>query len=97
MATVSKISMSRHAEIRSQQRSIPPLIVDWLVQFGAETYDGRGAMVRHFDRPSLRQLEKHVGRSVVSRLSELLDAYVVTDSDGTIITVGHRFKRVSRH
>ena len=91
----SKISMSKHAGIRCQQRSIPPLIIDWLVQFGVESYDGHGAIVRHFDRAGLRRLASYAGASIVSRLSEWLDAYIVT-CGGTVITAGHRYKKVRR-
>ena len=86
--------MSFHARTRCQQRSVPPLIVDWLVQFGAEVHDGHGAIIRHFDRAARRRLAAYAGWNVVSRLSEFLGAYVVT-SGGVVITVGHRFRRIS--
>ncbi|MDP6652334.1 MAG: hypothetical protein QGF90_09550 [Gammaproteobacteria bacterium] len=31
-----------HAAIRAQQRCIPPLVDQWLSQFGEEEYDGHG-------------------------------------------------------
>ena len=31
------------------------------------------------------------------RLDKHLDAYVVTDTDGTVVTVGHRYRRIRRH
>lgn len=46
--------MTTHAAIRSQQRGIPPLIMEWLDQFGEEYYDGHGAIIRRFTRTSRR-------------------------------------------
>ena len=31
-----------HATIRAQQRGVPPLIEDWLLDYGAEQFDGHG-------------------------------------------------------
>ena len=70
------MQMTQHAAIRQQQRGIPPLIMEWLSQYGACRHDHRGA-------------------EIVSRLSALLDTYAVVSDAGTVITVGHRFKRVS--
>jgi hypothetical protein len=92
-----KTNLTDHAKVRAQQRGIPPLIVDWLKRFGAASNDGHGAQVRYFDKRSRKLLEQRVGREVVSRLSELLDAYLVVGDDGTVVTVGHRYKRIHRH
>ena len=85
---------SRHATRRMQQRSIPPLVVDWLLDFGRMRYDHRGAIVYSFDKQSRRSLERAVGSRVVARLSDYLDVYAVaTASEGRLVTVGHRDKR----
>ena len=39
------MNMTYHAAIRSQQRGIPPLVMQWLDQFGEECYDGHGAII----------------------------------------------------
>jgi hypothetical protein len=44
-----------------------------------------------------KALAKDVGEEIVSRLSGLLDAYAVVSDGGSIITVGHRFKRVKEN
>ena|SRR5258708_18260437 len=88
---------TKHATIRAQQRGIPPLIEQWLDQFGDEDYDGHGAVRIYFSRKSIRAMERAFGRGPVRRLSEYLDAYKVENShDGQIITVGHRTKRLWR-
>lgn len=52
------MNMTSHAIKRSQQRGIPPLIVQWLDQFGEEHYDGRGAVIRYFSLASRRAMER---------------------------------------
>jgi hypothetical protein len=83
-----------HAEKRSQQRGIPPLIIEWLEEFGEQVYDHHGAVILHFTNKSRRKLEKAVGHEVVRRLSEWLDSYAVQSLNGNLITVGHRYQRI---
>lgn len=83
---------SKHATTRAQQRGIPPLIRNWLLEYGAETYDGRGGIVRHFTKESIRRLEREVGATPLSRLSEYMRCYLVESTeDGVVITVGKRY------
>jgi hypothetical protein len=90
-------TMSKHALIRAKDRGIPPLIEQWLDEFGEEDYDGRGAVRFFFSRRSIRAMERAFGRRPVRRMSEYLDAYKVESvSDGQVITIGHRFKHVWR-
>jgi hypothetical protein len=85
---------SRHATHRMQQRSIPPLVVTWLLEFGKMRYDHRGGIVYYFDSHSRRNLERVVGSRVVARLSDYLNTYAVASaSDDALVTVGHRHKR----
>jgi hypothetical protein len=87
---------SKHARHRMQQRSIPPLVVTWLLEFGQMRYDHRGGILYYFDRHSRRNLERVVGSRVVARLSDYLNAYVVaSSSDGALVTVGHRYHRLN--
>ena len=86
---------TRHAEIRMQQRGIPPLILDWLLQYGQEAHDHQGAIIRYFDKRSIRRLRSEVGSAPVGRLADYLNAYLV-ESDGAVLTAGHRFKRINR-
>ena len=87
---------SRHAAIRSQQRGIPQLIIDWLITYGAVATDGRGASTHYFDHHARCRLSQDVGVRVVTLLGRLMDAYLVMSHDGTIITVGYRFKAIHR-
>lgn len=85
-----------HARARLRQRALPPLVLDWLHQFGHEHHDGRGAVILHFNRPARRRLGRAVGRQPVRRMKDWLDVYAVVTTDGHLITAGHRFKQL-RH
>ncbi len=84
-----------HASIRSQQRGIPPLVVDLLLQFGRRVHDQHGAEVVYFDRRSRKRVESYAG-GLIGKLSEHLDSYAVV-ADGVIVTLGSRFNRIGRN
>ena len=89
-----------HACVRAQQRGVPPLVLTWLLDYGEETFDGHGGVVRYFTPRSVRRLEREVGQAPIKRLSEYLRCYLVQCSrDGDVITVGkrHQGKRIGRH
>lgn len=88
---------SEHARVRMQQRGVPPLIVEWLLQYGAVVHDHHGARIRYFDKESRKRIRREKGDIVLRRLHELLDCYAVVAEDGTIVTVGHGYARMQRH
>jgi len=88
-----QINYSNHAGIRKQQRGIPLLISNWLIDFGDEQFDGRGGVVRFFSKQCIRRLEREIGREPVARMSEFLRCYLIQSStDGSVITVGKRYQ-----
>ena len=88
------MNMTRHAQTRSQQRAIPPLIIDWLCQYGRRFQGMNGTTVFFFDKDSRRCLASEVGHVVVRRLSDMMDTYLVMSGD-CIVSVGHRYKPFS--
>ena len=83
---------TRHASVRSQQRNIPPMIVEWLQQYGKEVHDHKGAMIYYFDKSSIRELEKTQGKAIVKKLESHMRTYIVVSCDThSLITVGHNF------
>ena len=89
-----------HALHRAQQRGVPPLVLHWLLDYGEETFDGHGGVVRYFSSRSIRQLERDIGQAPLKRLSEFLRCYLVqASSGGHVITVGKRYRsqRIQRH
>jgi len=88
--------VTRHAAVRMHQRAVPPLIVEWLCDYGAEEHDKHGGVRVFFDKPARRRLERAVGRAAVRRMAPLLDAYLV-ESGGAVVTVARRTERIRRH
>jgi hypothetical protein len=87
---------TRHADVRAQQRGIPPMIEQLLDLYGQEEHDGRGAITLYLNKNSIRNMKRDLGHRVVSRLAEWLDAFKIKSTDGQTITVGHRTRRLWR-
>ena len=83
--------LTEHATKRVKQRGIPPLIKNWLIAHGKSSYDGHGAIIRYFNKESIRQMEKSFGKEPIRRMSEFLRCYLVQSIDGTIVTIGKRY------
>ena len=90
-------ALTFHASSRSQQRGVPPLIREWLQDFGESQYDGHGGVVRFFSKKSVRALERNYGAAPVRRFHEFMRSYLVEASDsGVVLTIGKRYKSVHR-
>lgn len=90
--------ISKHAAIRAQQRGITSMVQEYLLEYGTEIYDGHGGIKRCFDKRSIRRIERCLGREQVRRITDFQDAFLIESSqDGSIITVGHRTKRMHRN
>ncbi|WON72895.1 hypothetical protein [Nitrosospira sp. Is2] len=72
------------------------MIEQLLDLYGQEEHDGRGAITLYLNKNSIRNMERDLGRRVVSRLAEWLDAFKIKSTDGRTITVGHRTRRLWR-
>lgn len=83
--------MTRHAVARQKEQAIPPLIIDWLCEYGCRSTGMNGTTVIYFDKESKRSLCSQAGQGVIRRLDDLLDAYLVMNEE-KIISVGHHFK-----
>jgi hypothetical protein len=91
------MEVSRHAQSRLQQRSIPADAVEFLHQFGA-VHRSYGAERIFFDKAARKRLEVHVGGKRGLRPYErYLNIYMVISDDGLLITAGHRTRRFQRH
>ena len=84
------MTLSHHAQQRMQQRGIPLMVVDYLLAYGRVSHDNHGGCVIWLDKRSRSRLGSEEGRKLLRNLDKHLNAYVVTDTDGTVVTVGHR-------
>jgi hypothetical protein len=88
---------TQHAASRMRQRSVPPIVIEWLEEFGDEQFDGHGGVVTYFSRQSKRRLEQRFGRRFVAENARYLDRYAVRSAaDGAVVTVGVLTKPIRR-
>ena len=87
---------TKHAEVRAQQRCIPPMVNQLLDLYGEEEYVGHRTVTLYFNKISIKNMERDLGRRPVSRLAEWFDTYKVKSIDGHTITIGHRTRRIWR-
>lgn len=91
------MSLSKHAQVRQQQRGIPKVVIDWLLSLGTTTYNHDGTEILFFDKAAKKRLNRYLGGGpLFSQAQEYLDAYAVVAS-GTVITVGHRYSSINHH
>jgi len=91
---MGQMGLTEHARVRMQQRGIPTNVLEHLHRFGRTIHDHRGAQILTFDHGSRKRMQRELGQDRYRRLEKHIHAYAVIDTDGTVITVGHRFRRV---
>jgi hypothetical protein len=91
------MNLTRHAENRMQQRGITRQALDCVLAYGRESYDNHGCQVIWFDKQARRRICEEEGGEVARKLEKCLNTYAVIDLEGTVITVGHRYRRIRRH
>ena len=90
---VNVCRMSKHAEVRLRQRGIPFLVLEWLLNYGQSRNDHKHGIVLYFDSSSRRRL-RQVAAPAFALNSKYLDSYAVTTTEGKVITVGRRTRRL---
>jgi len=91
------MNLTLHAQQRMQQRGISLQAIDYVLTYGRVSHDHHGGRVIWLDKRSKAQIGQAEGRRVVRELDKHLNAYVVMDSNGSVVTVGHRYRRIMRH
>lgn len=86
---------TRHAEVRLQQRAIPPIALDLLWEFGSSARS-RGADSLFFDRAARQRVAKALGDDALRRVDRLTNVHAVISDDGAVVTVGWRTRRRRR-
>lgn len=89
--------LTQHAQARMQQRGIPAEVVEQLIDFGRVTHDHQGGRIAWFDRASRLRLQRECAGTFYRAVEKHLDAYVILDRQGRVVTVGHRFRRIRQH
>ena len=87
-------AITRHAQVRMQQRAIRTDALERLLEFGREAFDHYGGVVLYFDKAARRRLIRATPGA--KDLERLAGCYAVLSPGGAVITVGHRVKRINR-
>lgn len=90
------MQLTKHAQTRSQQRAIPQMLIDLLLEFGSSERSGSGVSKVFFDKASRRKVKAYAG-PLARILDDHLDIYAVVADDLTVITTGHRTQRFATH
>ena len=88
--------LTQHAKARMQQRGIRPTTLDSLLDYGSQSHDHRGATIVYFDKKARTRLLRDSGSAAYRVVEKQLNAYAVVSNDGSVVTVGHRDKRIPR-
>lgn len=89
--------LTQHARMRMQQRGIPPEAVEDLLDYGRAAHDHRGAEIVFFDKAARRRLAREHGGRLDERGAKLTQTYAVLAADGSVRTIGWRYKRIRRN
>lgn len=88
--------LSAHARARMQQRGITPEALSYLLEYGREVHDHHGNVTLYFDKAARQRLERDAGDETRKQVGQLTRLYAMLASDGEIVTVGHRYRRIIR-
>ncbi len=80
-------AVTKHAAQRVQQRSIPPLFIDLLEQFGNRQPAGGGAEKLAFTKRGWRRVQRHSG-PLAKHFDRYRNVYLIF-ADGRLITIGY--------
>ena len=89
------IVLSHHARLRMQQREIAPEALAMLFEIGQVSAASGGCQVVFIDGHERRRLCRSE-KPRVGGHDQLSTLYAVTDDHGTVITGGHRYRRLGR-
>lgn len=87
---------SHHATVRQQQRGIPAYVIDTLINYGKVNHDHHGAEILTFPKAVRQRLRNTLPKCKYLALESHFDCYAVV-SEGVVVTVGHRTKRLKCH
>jgi hypothetical protein len=87
--------LTPHARARMQQRGIRPQAVEALLDFGhvRHLHNG-GREIVYFDKKAKARLAR-ANPDSARAAEKLTRTYAIVGSNGVVITVGHRYRRVA--
>jgi hypothetical protein len=93
---LSATRLTRHAAVRQQQRGIPELLIDLLLDYGVVERAGAGARTFYFDKSSRKKVLAYAG-PLAPAIEPFLDYYAIVGADEQVVTVAKRRAKVHHH
>lgn len=87
------VALTRHAQVRAQQRGITEEIIDLLLSYGKSVYDKKGGEIVYFDKACRKRIKKSIGVNAIRVMGKQLNAYLVL-CGSQVVTVGWRHNRI---
>ena len=87
------VDYTNHSLKRMQQRGISREAVEHILKYGEVFYDGHGAQVFFINKKNRDLLPSELEAKDLKKIKKQLNAYVVHSMDGSLITVGHSYRR----
>lgn len=88
--------LSNHAQQRSQQRAIPHSVIEILLDYGVVEHSNKGLELLYFDKGWKHAAMVLMMKIGLKQSDHCLNAYLLESSDGQVVTVGHRTKKINR-
>lgn len=89
------LPLTTHAAARMQQRGIRADALEALLEFGRIRHIDDGCDIVFFDKKARRRLVKE-NPAAVREAERVCRTYAIIASDSSVITVGHRHRRIPR-
>jgi len=87
--------VTRHARARMHQRGIRAEVLEALLDYGREVHAGGGCDLVFFDKRARARLPRE-NAALAAQAARVCKSYAIVGSEGSVITVGHRFRRIPR-
>jgi hypothetical protein len=89
--------LTPHARARMQQRGIRPEVLEALLDYGRVRHLHQGGReILFFDKKTRERLAR-ANPDAARDVERLVRTYAIMGSNGVVITVGHRYRRIARH
>ena len=89
-------NLSIHANKRASQRGISKEIIELIQIYGEEAPSSHGCVIKFFPKKEMGFIYSELTKNERKMLKDKEDTYIV-ESDGFVITTGHRHKKIIQH
>lgn len=90
-----ELPVTSHAIARMQQRGIRAAALEVLLDYGRTAPAAHGREIVYFDKKARRRLAQE-NPAALRAAERVCRTYAIVASDSSVITVGHRFRRIPR-